>query len=257
MFSAPSFADEVEEDDGDRIIVGTRASQGEIPYQVSLQVNGRHMCGGTIIADKWVVTAGHCVAHQGEVIPAEQIKIIYGSTSLRSPRNRPVQVTRVIIHPNYTPDSTNNSNDITLLQLQESVIKPGMSSAAELPSPGQEFSGTVLASGWGNTRPEASFSGTTELMKVDMKLDSSRVCQREWQNRWNPKVMICAMSPRVAGTCKGDSGGPLVVKQNGRNVLVGVVSFGPVPCAQIGLHSVYTKVSAYVDNFIQKNVRGN
>jgi len=32
ILSAPSFADEVEEDDGDRIIGGTRASPGEIPY---------------------------------------------------------------------------------------------------------------------------------------------------------------------------------------------------------------------------------
>src|SRR6266404_2053773 len=90
IFSVPSFADEVEEDDGDRIIGGTRASQGEIPYQVSLFMDGRHMCGGTIIADKWVVTAAHCVAHQGQATAAEHIKIIYGSTSLRSPRNRPV-----------------------------------------------------------------------------------------------------------------------------------------------------------------------
>lgn len=44
----------------DRIVGGTEAEDGLAPYQCSIQVNGRHMCGCAIISKKWVITAAHC-----------------------------------------------------------------------------------------------------------------------------------------------------------------------------------------------------
>jgi len=43
---------------GGKIIGGTEAAAGEIPWQVSLQLNtGQHFNGGAIISDKWIVTS--------------------------------------------------------------------------------------------------------------------------------------------------------------------------------------------------------
>lgn len=53
-------------------------------------------------------------------------------------------------------------------------------------------------------------------------------------------------APGVA-TCTGDSGSPLV--QEG--VVVGVVSWGIVPCGYPGAPSVYTRVSSFVDFILQ------
>ena len=44
-----------------RIIGGSLSSAGEWPWVVAVQVGGKVICGGTIISDHWVVTAGHCV----------------------------------------------------------------------------------------------------------------------------------------------------------------------------------------------------
>lgn len=47
---------------------------------------------------------------------------------------------------------------------------------------------------------------------------------------------------------QGDSGGPLVQKNdNGDNVVIGIVSWGVIPCGSENAPSVYTRVSAYLD----------
>lgn len=52
----------------ERIVGGRAIDITDAPWQVSLQYNGRHFCGGSIISpnlgysnsSKWILTAAHC-----------------------------------------------------------------------------------------------------------------------------------------------------------------------------------------------------
>lgn len=43
-----------------RIVGGVPAKAGEIPYQAEILEQGHHVCGGSIIHKKWIITAAHC-----------------------------------------------------------------------------------------------------------------------------------------------------------------------------------------------------
>lgn len=43
-----------------RIVGGKEITIVESPWQVSLQYFRSHYCGGSIISNKWILTAAHC-----------------------------------------------------------------------------------------------------------------------------------------------------------------------------------------------------
>ena len=50
------------------------AEVGKWPWQVSLQSkSGSHFCGASIISDKWILTAAHCVSR-----PASMVTVVVG-----------------------------------------------------------------------------------------------------------------------------------------------------------------------------------
>lgn len=46
-----------------RIVGGFRVDISQVPWQASLQLEGSHKCGASIISDKWLLTAAHCVTY--------------------------------------------------------------------------------------------------------------------------------------------------------------------------------------------------
>ncbi|XP_072754561.1 tabserin-like [Anoplolepis gracilipes] len=78
------------------IINGISAAPGEFPWQVSLNYKGKHICGGSIIAQTKILTAGHCVDFIESV---NNLRIVSGTIDATKGQVHAVQSIR--IHPYY------------------------------------------------------------------------------------------------------------------------------------------------------------
>lgn len=96
-------------------ILGGRPAQYDWPWHVQLFFQNEGFCGGAIIHDSWVLTAGHCVSARRARIQrtATALTVRYGS--LNSNGGQSVGVRRVILHERY---QGYEQYDIALLELQ-------------------------------------------------------------------------------------------------------------------------------------------
>lgn len=48
-----------------RVVGGNDAVRSQFPYQISLRRDHSHVCGGSIISNRYILTAAHCVVIEG------------------------------------------------------------------------------------------------------------------------------------------------------------------------------------------------
>ena len=220
-----------------KVVNGTDAEINEFPYMISLRRNNGHSCGGTLINEKWVLTAAHCLQS-----PLENYTVQYANTLISREGSNVVKVEQIIVHEGYLP-SNQYINDIGLVKLAEPIESPLPGFKVKLPISGSYFAtGTpAVLSGWG-------LNGTggvvmTTLQQVDLEVFSAYDCGQIHRSKVHP-TNICGGIPEGGkGQCSGDSGGPLFVD----GVQVGIVSWSVKPCTVAPYPGVYTGVSHYID----------
>ncbi|XP_020499536.1 transmembrane protease serine 6 isoform X1 [Labrus bergylta] len=226
-----------------RIVGGTNASEGEWPWQVSLQVRGTHICGGTLISSQWVVSAAHCFYDDRLYSPS--MWTVYLSKLLlsrSSPTEEVARVQRIHLHQYY--DDESHDFDLALLKLDRVAV---YARPACLPPSTHQLEPDLLCwvTGWGTLREGGSAS--VVLQKVDVRLVSEEACVRSYGHLVTPRMLCAGYRTGDKDACQGDSGGPLVCQEpSGRWFLAGVVSWGR-GCGRPDYYGVYTRITRLTD----------
>lgn len=221
-----------------RIVGGERAKIEDFPYQVSLRSNGNHVCGGSIIGDRYIITAAHCIY---STMPS-LYTIQAGSVTYKGDKNAQVRrIKKIIRHPEYSDKL--HSNDICFVILDKPLKFNEYVQPLALPEYQTKLTeGTdVVISGWG-TIEEGVNSLPEHLQFVQVPVVSNEKCNKKYQGRVSKDMLCAGFEDGGRDSCQGDSGGPLV--SNGK--LYGVVSWGR-GCGRPRFPGVYARVSYFTE----------
>ncbi|MEM9775654.1 MAG: serine protease [Chloroflexota bacterium] len=233
----------------------TPASPGEYLWQVALvdsyASNGYdgQMCGGSLIAKEWVLTAAHCL--EGGM-QASDIDIVIGRDVLSSNEGERIPAEKLILHKAYTSGRDENA-DIALIKLSRPATKGQIVSLANNQATGHldDAGVDVSVSGWGLLN-ELDDTSPDRLHEAQTSIVSNAVCNVAYGGEINNSALCAGEAEGGKDSCQGDSGGPLVAFDGGDAVQVGVVSWGE-GCGLAGYYGVYTRVATFQD-WISQNM---
>ncbi|XP_032518942.2 trypsin-1-like [Danaus plexippus] len=236
-----------------RIVGGTNSLPAEFPWAASLWRQGTHQCGATIINNRWLVTAGHCVCSVfDEFYKSKQLTVVAGYTDI-SASDKNQRLSKIIPHPDYR--CKKKTNDVALLKTEQQLVWTNELRPACLPrAKSSDFTGkSATVAGWGFTNEDRGIGERPNvLQKTEVTVVENGECN-SWYESQGSKVRIIA-TQMCAGykqggrdSCWADSGGPLMLQgEKGHTMLIGVVSTGS-GCARAKMPGIYTRVSKFTD----------
>ena len=234
----------------------TPATTGQQPWMVSLadsdSSNGydAHICGGSLIAPQWVLTAAHCV----EDAKASDLDLIINRHTLSSNAGERIPAAQIIMHAGYTNTSDGEDNDIALIKLSRPSTQGQPIALITDATEQLDDAGTMArVTGWGRV-PEQGKESTDVLHGVNVPIVSQQACRAVYDSDLTPDAVCAGFTNGGADSCEGDSGGPLIVPNGNGWAQVGIVSWGgDLGCGVAGQYGVYARLTEY-DEWIQSKV---
>jgi hypothetical protein len=250
---------------GNRILNGDDAEENEFPWVALLEYRRYDnslviACAGSLINEKYVLSAGHCVT--GKILRniGPLVNVRLGDWDVNINENcgafcqRYNAVDEITPYPDYVDGNINHLHDIALIRLKRNAQITTAVRPICLPPPNSQISTgeRMFAAGFGRTL-EAAKSAIKQKIQLPI-YDQSRC-----RTKFSPKRVditnnhLCAGGELNRDTCDGDSGGPLMRFKNNW-ILEGITSFGDSRCGREDLPGVYTRVSNYID-WIKNTIR--
>ncbi|XP_060870125.1 phenoloxidase-activating factor 2-like [Metopolophium dirhodum] len=196
------------------------AQFGEFPWMMAILKLGAnnsktHLCGGSLIHPKVVLTAAHCVISKNP----KDLVIRAGEWDLQTENellpSQDHEVLKIINHENFDPHVI--VNDVSLIIVTKPFLLRENVGTLCLPSPNYVFDRQrCYASGWGKKVFGKLAANHVILKKIDLPVVPRSSClellrkTRLGMDYILPEGFICAGGETGKDTCQGDGGNPLM-----------------------------------------------
>lgn len=246
-----------------KILGGQKLISNKYPYVVFItETNGRLescVCGGTIINERWILTAAHCITNDiKSFLPFEHFKysVIVGSDVpclMSDDYSQKVRIENYVIHPGfemtYVEDEYFAFNDLALLLLERDLkftrnFHPVEFMPSEMADSlvGKRCTAIGVNS---NLHPVLIDERPipTSLFQVKLPIAEDYYCRNAMEKFYvknGEKSVFCTLSENNEDVCKGDDGYPLICF----GYLVGIIS-GSMGCKRKDTPTVWTRVEVY------------
>jgi secreted trypsin-like serine protease len=236
------------------IVGGTDADIAAFPHQVSLQIDGSHFCGGSVLDANWVLTAQHCVKDViGPWLPPALVDVVAGTSDVTEFAAAQVRdVSEIIPLAGFVDPTT--GKDVALLRLATPLdlstpaVQPIRLVTSADEAAGATAPGVIAtATGWGTLREGGQPSAV--LQAVEVPIVANADASPAYEAIGYPALSSDQLAAGFLGvggkdSCQGDSGGPLTVLLGGAPALAGVVSWGE-GCARPDFAGLYGRVASF------------
>ncbi|KAJ8687288.1 hypothetical protein QAD02_023082 [Eretmocerus hayati] len=215
----------------------------EHPHQVSIEYAGRHICGGSIVTSRFVITALHCLADRNAT--ADMVSIRAG-TALLGQGGTVHQVDKIVCHDKYARRGPGLApiNDLAGLRIAGDGFKfDETRQPVKLFKAGDKLEDGDRAqlTGWGGENASQCAS-VQQLRMIELTVINSTFCNETYWKDFEGigEGQVCALARVNKDSCQADGGAPLMV--GGK--LAGIFSWGK-GCETSGWPDVFTGVAAF------------